>query len=218
MYTTFPKKNQSFQAFWFMLNFFFLTKKVICSDGSVFLYDKLCICTGGKPKLIAENNQYVLGIRDTESVVQFQSRLKNARQVVVVGNGGIATEIVYEIRNCKIMWIIKDKHISHHFFDAHSAKFFEKKLKEKHKPQPENEIKENPEDEIVCKRIKYSISSKKNSLNLLNHINSVIVDVFCSKGLKQNPLERDPNRMRRFMEALWVPIGRSICQLKEQAT
>ncbi len=129
------------------------------------MYDKLCICTGGKPRLIAEQSAHVLGIRDTQSVVQFQAKLKNARQVVVVGNGGIATEIVYEIKDCRVVWIIKDNHISHHFFDAHSAKFFEKKLKEKHKQPGEVDTaadetrKSSPTDDIICKRIKYSISS-----------------------------------------------------------
>lgn len=110
----------------------------------------MCICTGGKPKLIAENNPYVLGIRDTETVFNFQSKLKNAKQVLIVGNGGIATELVYEIENCNIVWVIKDKHISHTFFDAHSAKFFEKAL---------NEPKAANDSSLSSKRTKYSISS-----------------------------------------------------------
>ena len=36
----------------------------------------------------------MLSIRDTESVKVFQQKLKGARRVVVVGNGGIATELV----------------------------------------------------------------------------------------------------------------------------
>jgi hypothetical protein len=91
--------------------------------------------------------------------MQFQSRLKDARQVVVVGNGGIATELVYEIRNCRIVWVIKDKHLSHNFFDAHSARFFEKKLKGKNDVAVEGDG--DREDELICKRIKYSITSKQ---------------------------------------------------------
>lgn len=40
------------------------------------------------------DNLFVIGIRDTESVRDFQSRLQNCRRMVVVGNGGIATELV----------------------------------------------------------------------------------------------------------------------------
>jgi hypothetical protein len=34
-----------------LIVFIFLFKKIICNDGSVFIYDKLCICTGGIPKV-----------------------------------------------------------------------------------------------------------------------------------------------------------------------
>ena len=46
-------------------------------------------------KVIAEDHPLVLGIRDVESVQKFQEKLKSARRIMVVGNGGIATEIVY---------------------------------------------------------------------------------------------------------------------------
>ena len=63
------------------------------SNGQLVKYKKLCICSGGAPKLIAENHPHVLGIRDTESVQLFQNRLKDASRVILVGNGGIATEL-----------------------------------------------------------------------------------------------------------------------------
>lgn len=141
-------------------------KKVTCSDSTSFYYDKLCVCTGGKPKLIAEGSPYVIGIRDTETVVSFQARLANARRVVIVGNGGIATELVYEIRDCKIVWVIRDSFMSHHFFDAHSAKFFEKKLKSKSEESKEHESDEEQPGLKIFKRAKYSISSKLFSFNI----------------------------------------------------
>ena len=45
-------------------------------------------------QLIVEGNPLVLGVRDVESVQQLQERLRQARRVLVVGNGGIATELV----------------------------------------------------------------------------------------------------------------------------
>jgi pyruvate/2-oxoglutarate dehydrogenase complex dihydrolipoamide dehydrogenase (E3) component len=63
-------------------------------DNEEYCYKKLCICTGARPKLIAEENEHVLGLRDLQSVQYFQNRLSTARRVVVVGNGGIALELV----------------------------------------------------------------------------------------------------------------------------
>ena len=91
-----------------------------------------------------------MGIRDTETIAAFQSRLANARQIVLIGNGGIATELAYEIENCKVIWAIKDDHISNVYFDAHASKFFEKRI---------NEDKAPEEYQIVAKRSKYTISS-----------------------------------------------------------
>ena len=45
-------------------------------------------------QVIVEDHPLVLGIRDVESVQNFQEKLKDARRIMVVGNGGIATEIV----------------------------------------------------------------------------------------------------------------------------
>ena len=86
-------------------------KIITCSDQTQIQYDKLCICTGGRPKvnngwkffliiklicskLLSDNNPYVLGIRDTETVQSFQKKLSSAKQIVIIGNGGIATELV----------------------------------------------------------------------------------------------------------------------------
>ncbi|XP_071485399.1 pyridine nucleotide-disulfide oxidoreductase domain-containing protein 1-like [Diadema antillarum] len=93
-------------------------------DGRSFPYAKVCLCTGGRPKKIAEDNPYILGIRDTESVQTFQEHLEGAKRIVVVGNGGIATELVYEVEGCEVIWAIKDASISSTFVDAGTAEFF----------------------------------------------------------------------------------------------
>ena len=31
-------------------------------------YEKLCICSGARPKLLTQDQPYVLGVRDTDSV------------------------------------------------------------------------------------------------------------------------------------------------------
>ncbi|KAK3801648.1 hypothetical protein RRG08_033835 [Elysia crispata] len=99
-------------------------KKIYTSDGCSITYDKLCICTGGKPRVIAEGNPLVIGIRDTESVKDFQNKVRKARRIVIIGNGGIATELVYELEGCEVIWAIKDTSIAHTFVDAGAGEFF----------------------------------------------------------------------------------------------
>jgi pyruvate/2-oxoglutarate dehydrogenase complex dihydrolipoamide dehydrogenase (E3) component len=59
-------------------------------------FGKLCICSGVRPKIIA-NHPNIIGIRDLESVQYLIEKLQVARKVVVVGNGGIALEIIHEV-------------------------------------------------------------------------------------------------------------------------
>lgn len=102
-----------------------ISKKCIeTQSGKLIKYKKLCLCNGARPKLIAENNKFVIGIRDTESVIQFSQRIKYANKIIVVGNGGIATELVHEVKNVDVVWVIKDKHISATFIDPGAAEFF----------------------------------------------------------------------------------------------
>ncbi|XP_011304413.1 pyridine nucleotide-disulfide oxidoreductase domain-containing protein 1 [Fopius arisanus] len=114
-------------------------------------FKKLCICTGARPRLISPN-PHVLGIRDTESVENFSQRISKSKKILVIGNGGIATEIVYKIKNVDIVWAIKDKHISATFVDPGAAEFFLSRLSN---PQ-EDEERVNP-----CKRIKYTARAEK---------------------------------------------------------
>ncbi|XP_071955222.1 pyridine nucleotide-disulfide oxidoreductase domain-containing protein 1-like [Antedon mediterranea] len=105
-------------------------KQVITiDDGESIPYSKLCICSGGQPDIICKDNPNVLGIRDTETVKSFQKKLAAANRVAVIGNGGIATELVYEIQGSTVIWAIRDKSISHTFVDAGAAEFFLPHLK-----------------------------------------------------------------------------------------
>lgn len=93
----------------------------------------------------------MLGIRDTETVKEFQNRLKHARRLIVVGNGGIATELVHEIENCEVLWAIKDDTITHTFIDAGAATFF---LPQLTKP------KDISDENRPLKRSKYEVHGK----------------------------------------------------------
>ncbi|XP_053110004.1 pyridine nucleotide-disulfide oxidoreductase domain-containing protein 1 isoform X2 [Hemicordylus capensis] len=125
-------------------------KKIITEAGKEYAYEKLCLCAGAKPKLITEGNPFVLGIRDTDSVAEFQKHLAEAKRITIVGNGGIALELVYEIEGCEVIWAIKDKAIGNTFFDAGAAEFLIPKLST-----------EKPELPIACKRTKYTIAESE---------------------------------------------------------
>ena len=88
----------------------------------------LALCHGARPKLIEPSSPYVMGIRDTESVREFQGRLAGARRVLIVGNGGIATEMVYELEAVDVVWAVKDDAITANFVDAGAAQFFSERI------------------------------------------------------------------------------------------
>ncbi|XP_037038941.1 pyridine nucleotide-disulfide oxidoreductase domain-containing protein 1 [Bradysia coprophila] len=115
------------------------TKTVVTEKGIEVKYKLMCLCTGARPKLIdqAADNPLVIGIRDTESVLEFQKRIKHSKRIAIVGNGGIASEIVYEIRNIAIHWVIKDSFISQSFVDPGAAELFQCKIRNKSNVQSE---------------------------------------------------------------------------------
>lgn len=121
------------------------THTVETADGRVFSYEKLCICSGGRPKLLAQDNPYVLGIRDTDSAQEFQKHLSKAKRIVVIGNGGIALELVYEVEGCEVVWAVKDKAIGNTFFDAGAAEFLIPSLRV-----------DKPGKTLPCKRTRYT--------------------------------------------------------------
>lgn len=93
------------------------------ADGNVLQYDRICLCTGGSPKLVV-HHPLVLGLRDTTTVQELAERLKTARRIVLLGNGGIALGLVHAIRSVEVMWAVKDGYIGNTFFDASASEFF----------------------------------------------------------------------------------------------
>lgn len=127
---------------------------IITSSGLAIKYKFLCLCMGARPKLIpqAKGNPFVLGIRDTDSVESFLSKLKKSRKIIIVGNGGIASELAYKIKNAEVVWVIKDKHITATFVDPGAAEFF----------QPSLKFAKN-EEETPTKRMRYTQDSSSKS-------------------------------------------------------
>ena len=110
----------------------------ICSEGKFIVlssnvkveYVYLCLCMGASPKLISQgkHNRHVLGIRDTDSVEIFIQKLRKSKQIVIVGNGGIASELVYKVKGVNVHWVIKDEHTTATFVDPGVAEFFKDSL------------------------------------------------------------------------------------------
>lgn len=109
-------------------NDFYITTE----SGLNIKYAYLCLCMGAQPKLIPQSQQFpefIVGIRDTDSVECFVEKLKGSKKIVVVGNGGIASEVVYKLTNVQIDWVVKDNHISATFVDPGAAEFFQDSLR-----------------------------------------------------------------------------------------
>ncbi|EGC34477.1 hypothetical protein DICPUDRAFT_88309 [Dictyostelium purpureum] len=122
--------------------------KIVKTDKGGFSFDYLSICSGAKPNVIKSSNNFI-GIRDTDSILDLKDRLENSKRILIVGNGGIALELVHEIKGCEIVWSIKDKHIGNAFFDKDASNFLFKSKQEQKEKQDSNDndseimIKEN---------------------------------------------------------------------------
>lgn len=99
----------------------------VTKGGKKIKYKYLCLCNGAKPKIIpqSQNKDYVLGIRDTDSVEELVKKIGNSKRLALIGNGGIASELVHKVEQIDVDWIIKDKHISATFVDPGAAQFFQ---------------------------------------------------------------------------------------------
>ena len=68
----------------------------------------------------------VLLLRDTDSVGRLQREVRHARRVIVVGGGGIGMEVVHELDNCEIVWLLRGLNFGGRFFDNRLAEILEK--------------------------------------------------------------------------------------------
>ncbi|XP_032711020.1 pyridine nucleotide-disulfide oxidoreductase domain-containing protein 1 isoform X2 [Lontra canadensis] len=109
-----------------------------------------------QPKTMLENrfpNIKIIesGVKELKSKEhEFQKQLTKAKRIMIIGNGGIALELVYEIEGCEVIWAIKDKAIGNTFFDAGAAEFLTSKL-----------TAEKAEGRIAHKRTRYTTEGRK---------------------------------------------------------
>ncbi|XP_023302236.2 pyridine nucleotide-disulfide oxidoreductase domain-containing protein 1 [Lucilia cuprina] len=126
------------------------SKFILTKENKKIHYKYLCLCTGGTPRLIEDNNSLILGIRDTDSVLELQKRLRSAKKIVLVGNGGIASELAHELEGVEVHWVVKDNHIASTFIDPGAAYFFQQRIDQ----QLQNKVNDSPAKGIV-KRLRY---------------------------------------------------------------
>ncbi|KAF5841479.1 hypothetical protein DUNSADRAFT_12644 [Dunaliella salina] len=97
-------------------------------NGEQLEYDKLLCATGAVPKVLSDHPA-VLTLRDTDSVLSLRDRLQAARRVIIVGNGGIALELVGALKGMlDVVWVLKHGHVGDAFFDVDAASFLLKQL------------------------------------------------------------------------------------------
>jgi NAD(P)H-nitrite reductase large subunit len=100
------------------------TRHIIKSSlGETFGYRKICICSGSVPKVVDFDSPFIIGLRDTDSAADLKLKLSKSKRVCVLGNGGIATELIYELKNIDVIWVIRDKYIASAFVDSGAAEF-----------------------------------------------------------------------------------------------
>jgi len=86
-------------------------------------YDCLCVASGAVPRHLplAPGSPTVLTLRDTDSVATLAARLAGARRLLLVGNGGIALELVDALAllpHLEVVWAVRHKEIGDAFFDT----------------------------------------------------------------------------------------------------
>lgn len=67
-------------------------------SGAEISYSDVCVCTGASPKSIMPSVApigFEITLRDTDSVVTLVERLSTCQHVALIGNGGIALDLVY---------------------------------------------------------------------------------------------------------------------------
>jgi len=97
-------------------------KLLTLSDGMKLEFDRLLLCTGASPRNIGFESPFCLSLRDTASALKLSEKMKDAKRVVIVGNGGIALELVHSLKGVEIVWCARES-FGRKFLDEVALKF-----------------------------------------------------------------------------------------------
>ncbi|UYV75549.1 PYROXD1 [Cordylochernes scorpioides] len=153
-----------------------------------------------KPNLISKHPN-IIGLRDMDSISTFQDMLQSAKRFVLIGNGGIAIELVNEISNCEIIWVIKHDAIGNTFFDSVAAKFFTPHLQ--NKPSKPKTIKYAIKSRTATNELGNALgpdwhldlilSGKENHSNIILEIQTEVSNIYTHDEFKTHSSNEESN-------------------------
>lgn len=85
-----------------------------------------CVATGARPRTVVElDHPRIVTVRDAASVERLAHLLPDTTNVVVVGNGALAAELVEAVapRVARLCWAVRDSYLGRTFFDASASRF-----------------------------------------------------------------------------------------------
>lgn len=98
--------------------------------GNSISFDKICFCTGAKPKTLTEITIPRYHLRDVDSVLTLKSALDNVKEsVAIIGSGGIAFDLVHGLKSAKnsnlknVYWFYDESKTCEKYFDELALKF-----------------------------------------------------------------------------------------------
>uniref|UniRef100_A0A914I2D3 Pyridine nucleotide-disulfide oxidoreductase domain-containing protein 1 n=1 Tax=Globodera rostochiensis TaxID=31243 RepID=A0A914I2D3_GLORO len=198
-------------------------KSVLTRAGLTIGYRKLAIATGASPKHTVPVHSKVLRLRDLQTVQQLQKQLRTARRVLIVGNGGIATELAFELKNVEVVWAIRHSSISATYFDIAAAKFFESKMFAGRQTADDQkaEVRSDRYTSVVIQHVD-SVESTKNidDKSLREHCGTALGPHWLAKLAQAHPDEQLARKVHVIGDVELVglseqrpPIGSDQCNL-----
>ncbi|CAB4065211.1 Pyridine nucleotide-disulfide oxidoreductase domain-containing protein 1 [Lepeophtheirus salmonis] len=74
--------------------------RIACTNNGMKIeYEKACLCLGARPNMPFEEKG------------DHNAKLASSKRLAVIGNGGIAAELVYSLKNVDVLWAMKDDHL-----------------------------------------------------------------------------------------------------------
>ncbi|CAG5104904.1 Oidioi.mRNA.OKI2018_I69.chr1.g1656.t1.cds [Oikopleura dioica] len=100
-------------------------KIVRLASGNDLFYRKLVLCTGAVPRKVPSltSPELVLSLRDTESALLLERKLQNSKKIAIFGDGGIALELVHNLKHVEIVWCSREKSFGQKFLDPVAMEF-----------------------------------------------------------------------------------------------
>ena len=98
-------------------------KEIKLENGENVNFSRLLLCTGARPKRPPDiESKFVYTLRDTISAKILSEKVRRSKKIVLVGNGGIALELVHALKNVEIIWCSRHN-FGRKFLDEEAMQF-----------------------------------------------------------------------------------------------